>query len=264
MEKIKEVCEEKIESLKKNFIEKEAILINELNIKEGLLEYVFSVLQESEELMQLWKNTINTQAQEINENNERMEECLSIKNVMIQSQETIRTQSTNINRLELIVITHENLTKSYGNLAKQDLAKNDCEVAPWMSTLSKALTTQKKEIDTLEQYFDDKKGIEANLRNIENKILSLCNSDKLESTNLVEKYQELIEKQSKSLSMLRRLLTSNKSSNHGLHYEEDDQGRVISAATCQCVPNPPMNSGLKMSEIKFDCKGTTNGSYVMN
>merc|ERR1719369_1013763 len=63
------------------------------------------------------------------------------------------------------------------------------------------------------------------------------------------------------MNMLREMITSKNNSKLGLAYEEDEEGRLISARTCDCVPTPPKDTGLHVMSIQYDCRGNTSSSY---
>jgi len=50
-------------------------------------------------------------------------------------------------------------------------------------------------------------------------------------------------------------------SSTALHFEEDNDGKLISATPCSCLPSPPSLSGLEVKSIKMECSGNTRSSY---
>ena len=63
----------------------------------------------------------------------------------------------------------------------------------------------------------------------------------VDNNKLMENYENLLERQSKSLSMLRTTLTKKR-----------------------CMPIPPADTGLEVTKVQFDCKDRTKSTYDIN
>merc|ERR1719431_1878360 len=82
-------------------------------------------------------------------------------------------------------------------------------------------------------------------------------TESLDATRLSKNFEETMDKQSSSLNLLRNILTN---SSCGIVYEEDEH-RTISATPCSCIPTPPQDTGLQLTNIKYGCKDTKNSGY---
>ena len=101
-----------------------------------------------------------------------------------------------------------------------------------------------------------------NLRNIEKLLENSNMSESVDTTKLLTVYKEVFEKQSESLNLVMKMLTSKNNSRCGLNNQEDDEGRLLEVTTCHCVPTPPAGTGLQVSSIVYDCRDT-NSSYAV-
>merc|ERR1719450_1213692 len=101
-----------------------------------------------------------------------------------------------------------------------------------------------------------------NLRNIEKLFESSNMAEIVNTTKLLTVYKEVFEKQSESLNLVMKMLTSKNNSRCGLNNQKDDEGRLLEVTTCHCVPTPPAGTGLQVSSIVYDCRDT-NSSYAV-
>ena len=217
-----------------------------------------NVLKDSDNLIKFWQNLVKSQAKEIS----KFEKYHEIEKILNEKQKIIETQSENIKDLEEIIANKYNLTDSYEKLEKLDPSKSNCEIAPWMATLTEALASQRKEIRTLTEYFEDRKDVEEQILTLANLMgkTNMTITESLDTTKLSKNFEETMDKQSNSLNLLRYILTN---SSCGVVYEEDDQ-RTISANPCRCISTPPQDTELQLANIQFDCKDTENSSYKIH
>merc|ERR1719320_1661851 len=80
---------------------------------------------------------------------------------------------------------------------------------------------------------------------------------------LLSNYHELLEKQSNSISLLRKIVINKDNSGAGLNYEEDGDGHIVSVSPCSCLPIPPSHTGLHVSSVVFGCGVNTSSSYSL-
>ena len=153
---IREEHENEVIKLKLIILENETKHARKLSAKDTLTQYVINVLKDSDSLIKFWQQIVKTQAQEIS----KFEKFHEMEKILIEKQNIIETQSENIKDLEEIIANNNNLTESYEKLENLDPSKSNCEITPWMTTLTEALTSQRKEIKTLTGYFEDKKEVE--------------------------------------------------------------------------------------------------------
>ena len=53
-------------------------------------------------------------------------------------------------------------------------------------------------------------------------------------------------------------------STSGLKYEEDENGYLISAKKCNCLPEPLNSNGLRPASIKYECGNRANPNFHLN
>merc|ERR1719206_711824 len=255
---IKEEHEKEVIKLKSIILENETKCARKLSAKDTLTQYIMNVLKDSDSLIKFWQNIVKSQAHEIS----KLENYHEMEKILIKKQNIIETQSENIKDLEEIIANNNKLTESYEKLEKLDPSKSNCEIAPWMATLTEALASQRKEIKTLTEYFEDRKDVEEQILTLANLIgkTNMTITESLDTTKLSKNFEETMDKQSNSLNLLRDILTN---SSCGVVYEEDDQ-RTISPSPFRCIPTPPQDTELQLANIQFDCKDTENSSYKIH
>ena len=115
-------------------------------------------------------------------------------------------------------------------MEKLDPSKSNCEIAPWMTTLTEALASQRKEIKTLTGYFEDKKEVDEQMLTLAHMIGKTNKSitESLDTIKLSRNFEETMDKQSNSLNLLRDLLTN---SSCGIVYEEDEHHLITILGT---------------------------------
>ena len=86
--------------------------------------------------------------------------------------------------------------------------------------------------------------------------------ESVDPLKLLTNHKKVFVKQSESLNMVMKMLTSKNNSRCGLNNQEDDEGRLLEVTTCHCVPTPPAGTGLQVSSIVYDCRDT-NSTYAV-
>merc|ERR1719320_1284894 len=258
---IKKLSLEYEERIAKNIetsAENENTLKNKIETKEMLIEYVIDVLANNDKLLDFWQNTVKKQGQEINESEKKIEECRKIEKIAFESQKTLKKQENAIEKLENIIVNNQNHSESYRYLAQKDLTKTNCEISSWVNSLTAALETQNNQLAEQSEYFKNKNEIKEHVTTIETLLSRYNISQPPADEQLLSQYHDLLEQQSSSISLLRKIMTN---SSTGLHFEEDNDGKLISATPCSCLPSPPSFSGLEVRSIKMKCSGNTRSSY---
>ena len=126
------------------------------------------------------------------------------------------------------------------------------------------LSMQENQTESLSEYFKNKNEIENHIMTIEKLVESYYNITKSEDRgDLLSNYHQLLDKQSTSISLLRKLLTSKDSCGAGLNYEEDNDGNILSVTPCSCLPSPPTYTGLELSSLELGCGENSSDSYVL-
>merc|ERR1712013_242856 len=247
IENIRAKYEEKIKRINETNEEQDNIFINEIENKKMLVKYVIDVLEHSDKMLDEWQNTVKQQSYEIDESNRNMKEYGKIMEIAIESHNTIRKQEEAIEQLEQIIINNQDLTNSYITLAAKDLTKTS------FSSLMSIVIKQETQIEAQTNYFKNKDEIKEHVMTLE-KLLKSCHTTVSNTTDeLLSNYQKLLEKQSNSISMLRKVVINKENSRPGLNYEEDGDGHIVSVSPCSCLPIPPSHTGLHVSSVVFGC-----------
>ena len=231
-----EEAETRLREQNEEILKKEAFYKKKIDDKQHLVDYVMNVLQKGEQMMQLRQNVIDKQAQYIDDKNKKLEECQIMKNdikaTLIENQETLRNHT----RLENMLKTNDRLTSAYERINKDNVAKNNCTIPGWVSGLTEALSVQKEQIDELTSHIGENSKIEEQLSKIHEEILRIDIPVSSENITLMSNYHSLLKQQSTSISMFRNIMSNTQNTTCALRYAEDDNGILLSAKTCHCLP----------------------------
>ena len=127
----------------------------------------------------------------------------------------------------------------------------------YVSIMTEALSAQTQQINELTEYFHTKSEIDKQILNIES--MELVMARPVNQSIMMESFKKMMEVQSESIILLRRMLTSQGNSSCGLRYKEDENGLLIAAETCSCMPEPP--EGLEMTSISYSCRNMNTSTY---
>merc|ERR1712013_682030 len=257
IKKIRADYEEKIKRINETNEEQDNIFINEIENKNMLVKYVIDVLDDSDKMLDEWQNTVKQQSHEIDESNRNMKEYGKIMEIAIESHKTITKQEEAIEQLEQIIINNQDLTNSYITLAAKDLTKTS------FSSLMSIVIQQETQIEAQTNYFKNKNEIKEHVMTIQKLMNSFHTTVSNTTDELLSNYQKLLEKQSNSISMLRKVVVNKDNSRPGLNYEEDGDGHIVSVSPCSCLPSPPPHTGLHVSSVVFGCGVNTSSSYAI-
>ena len=264
-EKSSELCNKKEKDLNKR-----------LNGKSLLLSYVFNILKQTENLRETRIDLIETQTWEINDKTIKYEECQKQNDqqlkIIFENNETIVKLRENTAKLQNIIQMDANLVKAYENLAKKDLSQNNCDLQSLIGSFSEALKTQKMKLDELSSLLEENEKIDEHLYNINNyhSLLQSFRSDKddigqsKDRSSITQKYRELISEQGRSIAMLSTLSSYAANATTGLQYKKADDGNLLAARTCSCVPEPPQDRGLMVAMVQYKCADDENSIYSLN
>ena len=147
--------------------------------------------------------------------------------IVFDTQQTIFKQKESMARLEKLLELEKNLSKS-----DQDISKTECNTAPWIESLTKAYNEQQEKINEMTLFIEDKEMIEEHMNNIQASLSKINQTNTVDECQLLPKYQQLLLSQSESISMLGTLASYATNSTSSLHYEEDDNGSLISVGQC--------------------------------
>ena len=258
IETVRSEYEEEIRMIKETHQDQENVYKNQIESKTLLVQYVMKVLQDTDELIDNWQNTVKEQAHEINESNRKINESRKLEEMAWESFKTIKTQEEAIDQLEQIVANNDDLSESYRKLAENDMTKTN------FNNLILTLTKQENQLETLSEYFKNKNELMEQVMTIEKLMDNYYNLTKSEErADLLSNYHKLLDKQSTSISLLRTLLISKDNSSAGLNYEKDNDGHIISVTLCSCLPRPPHYTGLELRSVVMECGEDNSSNYVL-
>ena len=146
MKNANEKHQQRIKEIQEANSENEVKFQNRITGNEKMVEYLQDVLRESDSLIRFWQELVKTQALQLN----KMENYQDLLKSLKESQNINKIQTEAIKKLEVVIGNKEKLIESYQNLEKLDPEKSNCEISPWMNTLTVALTTQKKKSKLLQ------------------------------------------------------------------------------------------------------------------
>ena len=253
MKSIKEDFERKLEQKSKE----ENILEKKLNDQTNLVKYLMIVISKSHQVYNVKKDLIESYAQDVNELKTKLGECQQSNNanlkIVFESQQTIFKQKESMGRLEKVIELEKNVSKS-----NQENSESKCNTAPWIESLTRAYNEQQEEIHELTLFAKEKDQIEEHLNNIQESLLNVNQTDVVEECKVLPKYQKLVLTQSESISMLSKLASYATNSTSSLHYEDDENGNLVSALECNCLPEPLNNAKFKPTSIEYECENGVN------
>jgi len=181
----------------------------------------------------------------------------------------IEAQERAIDELRKIITEDSKLTDTYRELAAVDLIKTNCDIPPYLSAMADSLNSQQEEISELKAVLQEEDSVKILLSNITTEMDALNEVTQATEGNqeVLGKCQELLRKQSSGLNILRTLAShtvTRKDSlrydgqllspelhplstiashgvqrNNSLRFSEDEEGHLVSATLCQCLPDPP-------------------------
>ena len=210
-----------------------------------LVNFMMEVLKKSEALMKSREEMIMTQAGKlkqvetnITDCREKVEESLRM---MKESQKVIHSQRKIIEDLKTVVTEESSLNGTYHKIKEANLLKSDCDIPPFLTGITEALTTQQKEIEELKQAVAEENNVADLLTEISKDVSCTFELPKAsaEQWDVLGKCQGVVEEQFSSLDFMKTLASYGVTRNNSLRYKEDEEGHLVSAGFCQCLPNLP-------------------------
>ena len=116
---------------------------------------MMKVLKKSEVLMKSRRELILAQGTELKKEEERMVECMEKDEESLrlinESQKVIQGQRKTIEELKKVVTEESSLNTTYHEIKEANWLKTNCDIPPFLTAITKALTTQQLEIEELKQ-----------------------------------------------------------------------------------------------------------------
>merc|ERR1711902_142131 len=155
------------------------------------------------------------------------------------SQEVIQGQRETIEDLESVVVEESSLNAAY-----QKIRDADCDLPRYLASITTTLSTQQEEIQNLKKAVTRGNTVVDLLAGINNatnrgaEIVTAVDGN----WGILEECQDVLEKQSSSLDLLRTLASERVTRDNSLRFKQDADGHIIAADFCQCIPDPSEHS----------------------
>lgn len=227
------------EALMEKHSAEKAKLEKRLADSDMLAKFLAKVLKHNDQAMTEHQTTITNQADKLRTTQTEKEayktKYLTTKNLLETQTNIVQNQSELIQTLRSVILHEQALNKTCHALQS---SMKTCNIPSYIGSMTTALTDQEKEIQNLKIALDKTAGVEENLEKITTGLskLNKTTADNSKWTLLLN-YQQVLKLQSKSIALMKTMLsypTTNGSS--PLRYKSDRSGNLVSAATCQCVP----------------------------
>ena len=210
-----------------------------------LVRFMMKVLKKSQGAAKARENLVVTQAAMLKQLKAEVAECKetigeSLKMVS-NSQEAMRRQQKTIEDLKSVVVEESSLSAAY-----LEIKEANCDIPTYLEAIPKTLAAQEEEIVLLKQAVAGEDNVAKLLTAIGKAAVRGAGIVEAEEGNweVLEKCQNVLKKQSSSLDLLRTLASERVTRNNSLRFTEDDQGHLVSAGFCQCIPDLPESSKL--------------------
>merc|ERR1712212_68995 len=208
-----------------------------------LVKFMLKVVKKSQEAAKAREELLVTQAAMLKQLKVEVADCKaniadSLK-LVSDSQEVIQGQRETIEDLKSIVLEESSLNATYQEIKEAKSLKTNCDVPTYIEDITKALSTQEKEIELLKQTVAGEDNVADLLTGISKGIVQGATivSGQPGNRDVVEQCQDVLEKQSSSLDLLKTLASERVTRDNSLHFRKDGGGHIVSASFCQCIPD---------------------------
>eukprot|EP00092_Neocalanus_flemingeri_P029001 GFUD01031484.1.p1 GENE.GFUD01031484.1~~GFUD01031484.1.p1 ORF type:complete len:682 (-),score=170.56 GFUD01031484.1:675-2681(-) len=182
------------------------------------------------------------------------DQTLSLTNIAKIMQGLVKQEEVSKKRLQNVLLKEREICQTYGIISKLDMETPD--YLQFMSEMGKNLLNQHTLIEELNSHFEDEKSIESSLDDVLVE-LDILNSGTLESNNttklVLDSCQSVVKVQGASLATLRPHISYLVTNHSGMRYKQDEDGTIIEARQCQCLPEVPQFSNIQALSVKFSC-----------
>jgi len=209
-----------------------------------LVDFMMEVVKKSKEAAKTREELVNSQAtmlvqlkEEVAECKENIEDSLKMAR---DSQEVIQAQQGTIEDLKSALVMESSLNATFHEIKEANLLKSNCDTPAYINVITKALSTQQGEIELLKKSVSDESNVADVLKTINKDASRAAEVVGAQCGNwtLLEQCQDVLEKQSSSLDLLRTLASERVTRDNSLRFKQDPEGHIIAADFCQCIPDP--------------------------
>jgi len=212
-----------------------------------LVDFMMEVVKKSKEAAKTREELVNSQATMLGQLKAEVAECKenigdSLKMVR-DSQKVIQGQQSTIEDLKSVIIDESSLNAAY-----QKIRDTDCDIPGYFkatfTTFTTTLSTQQEEIENLKEAIAGENTVADLLVGINNTATRGAEIVHTEQGNwgILEQFQDVLEKQSSSLDLLRTLASERVTRDNSLRFKQDAEGHIVAADFCQCIPDPSEHS----------------------
>merc|ERR1712098_213996 len=131
----------------------------------------------------------------IKEKEKQLGQCKILQETVSQQKTVIETQTTKISDLEKTVTSNEDLKLAYEKINESFVTKTDCDIPPWVSSITEGLTKQQETIILLKSSIQQNEKLESGCKDLKKSFPKLA-WETNENTTLISHYQTLVLKQS--------------------------------------------------------------------
>jgi len=208
-----------------------------------LVDFMMEVVKKSKEAAKTREELVNSQATMLGQLKAEVAECKenigdSLKMVR-DSQKVIQGQQSTIEDLKSVIIDESSLNAAY-----QKIRDTDCDIPGYFkatfTTFTTTLSTQQEEIENLKEAIAGENTVADLLVGINNTATRGAEIVHTEQGNwgILKQFQDVLEKQSSSLDLLRTLASERVTRDNSLRFKQDPEGHIVAADFCQCIPDP--------------------------
>jgi len=208
-----------------------------------LVYFMMEVVKKSKEAAKTREELVNSQATMLGQLKAEVAKCKenigdSLKMVR-DSQKVIQGQQSTIEDLKSVIIDESSLNAAY-----QKIRDTDCDIPGYFkatfTTYTTSLSTQQEEIENLKEAIAGENSVADLLVGINNTATRGAEIVHTEQGNwgILEQCQDVLEKQSSSLDLLRTLASERVTRDKSLQFKQDAEGHIVAADYCQCIPQP--------------------------
>merc|ERR1712200_24160 len=230
--------------LAENMEEQRSSLQEEIDKSWTLVDFMMEVVKKSKEAAKTREELVNTQSTMLVQLKAEVAECKenigdSLKMVR-DSQKVIQGQQRTIEDLKSVIIDESSLNAAY-----QKIRNTDCDIPGYFkatfTTFTSTMSTQQEEIENLKEAIGGENTVADLLVGINNTATRGAEIAHTEQGNwgILEQFQDVLEKQSSSLDLLRTLASERVTRDNSLRFKQDAEGHIVAADFCQCIPDPP-------------------------
>jgi len=221
-----------------------------------LVDFMMEVVKKSKEAAKTREELVNSQATMLGQLKAEVAECKenigdSLKMVR-DSQKVIQGQQSTIEDLKSVIIDESSLNAAY-----QKIRDTDCDIPGYFkatfTTFTTTLSTQQEEIENLKEAIAGENTVADLLVGINNTATRGAEIVHTEQGNwgILKQFQDVLEKQSSSLDLLRTLASERVTRDNSLRFKQDPEGHIVAADFCQCIPDPSELSSPNLESVSL-------------